>query len=450
MGGRSGVGVRCRVRDPGVDRLQRTRTVGVIRTGPGAGLCRPHRAWMLAGRAGADWLFEDPGMTARAPCARPDARLRALALHLAGETGAETVSVMHAFVLASTRRAGFALALALVALGGCTRHASPPPGYESDRRSGCPDLAGDYRIASSNDVVAWMPVPEAEGVTDWSTLSIEPGQFGKGLRLVLRRDPLRVQQEATALRGRSPGDYTRWHEQVRYAMELDRGKPGVGYGEGILRRHGPAVQVVRELRVPGDCEGGWAPVSHAGSHTWLARGKGGELLMQIRRYRNEATGWSFFGTQVTRPRYERSDWYRLSRVAPGTPVRFDAASLPPAPGPESARRRRVPEIDAELATRELAAEAEALLRRSLPRGVRVSLLRRTQFDPAALALAPGAVRMEIAGTFSARLDPDPLQELLRAIKRVDSIELRERSQRSDGRAYVLVRFTWHAGEAPGR
>ena len=350
--------------------------------------------------------------------------------------------------LTTTRRQASAWLCAGLVLAGCDRSASAPEGFRPDSRFGCADLVGDYRIDDVRDAATWMPSGEVDDVTDWFALSIEHDPLQGGLRMVLRREPSKLQREATALRDRSPDDYARWREQLRYALQLDRGEPGQAYGESILRRHGPAVEIARSVAVSDDCERGWAPSPHAGSNLLLARGADGALLMQLKRFREVSTGFSFFGTQVSYPRYERTDWYRLAPLPASTQVRFDAAALSPAI--TRVTPRSPSPAEAERATRELATEIEALLRRGMSRGVTITVLRPTQFDPAALALAPIAVRMEIAGSFDARLDPDPFQQLLQKMKRADSIELRERSARGADRAYALVHFTWRASTPSGR
>jgi hypothetical protein len=333
--------------------------------------------------------------------------------------------------------------VAVVAITGCDRAAMTPDGFHPASRFGCPDLVGDYRIEDARDIDAWMPRDDAKDVPDWQSLSIEPDPIHGGLRKVLRRDPTEVTREAAALREQSPDDYARWREQVRYALRLEPGKAGHAYGEGLLRKHGPPVEVASGFATSDDCESGWAPSPHADSSRRYSRGVRGELLMQVGTSREVETGWSFFGSRVTYPRRDRTLWYRLTPLLPGSAVRFDATALM-TPAPASARRPRRVDIDA--ATRALAAEASALLRAAMPHGVSITLLRQTQFDEEALSLAPHAVRMEVAGTFAGDLDPDPFQHWLRRAPRAEAIELRKRQPRGRDRTYALVRFTWHTSE----
>jgi hypothetical protein len=338
------------------------------------------------------------------------------------------------------------LVAGLPAMPGCDGSGNAPEAFRPASRFGCPDLVGDYRIGDAYEAATWMPHDGVRGVEDWYSLSIEPDVASGGLRKVLRRKPSQVLEEAEALRERSPADYELWREQVRYAMRSTPGAPGQRYGEGILRAHGPAVEVSQPLGRPADCDGGWT--AGGGSTPRLSRGPEGELLMRVERFRQVDTGWSFFGTPFSYPRSDGTRWYRLMPLLQGTTVRIDPTALPAAPAPDE--RDASPAPDPALASRQLAAEADAFLRAVKPRGVTITLLRATQFNPSARELGAGAVRMEIAGTFDAHLDPDPLQQLLRGIKRVDQIELRQRSARGEQRAYALVRFTWRAAETARR
>ena len=82
------------------------------------------------------------------------------------------------------------------------------------------------------------------------------------------------------------------------------------------------------------------------------------------------------------------------------------------------------------------------LRVRLPPGVRLSILRELQFDPAAVAGPPGRMGVELSAYLAPGTSRDALDTALASDPRVVAVEVRRDEPVSGARRYVLLRVSY--------
>lgn len=342
-----------------------------------------------------------------------------------------------------SRRLAGAASLAALLLAGCGD--GVPRDYRPVSRS-CDSLVGQWMV--TRDDLRWI-APDLrlpDGVA-YPFLGIERDRNGL-VELVLRRRSTDVLAEAATLRLVDPDAYAVWRARA-LGLPLDSELASLAASVA-----GPPLDRRWQLGL-NRCDGGWRTGSaghvvtpRAGSENvehlafvGLARGEGGVLLVQHEVRSENPTGFMFFGHSPRWYGYAYSEWHRIAPAPAGAmPPPLAAADLPEVP---SRSRRMALEYQrgAEWA------RFEAGLRRQLPPDVTVTLLRRRQMDPAAMALPPDQLRAELAGHWPDG-QPDPFLPLLESQPQVSAVEVKQARLGPRNRPYRLVEFTLTVGEAP--
>ncbi len=347
----------------------------------------------------------------------------------------------------SLRRSAAAAALvtSLALLAGCSE--SPPAGYAPASWFECPDLGGVYRVESEFDLaLSGTALRMPDGVSEVYLVIEQQGE--RGARVTLRRPVANVMREAEILRSRSPGAYEKWRQQVRMLQGDEQPPFGVPYGDGLAASLGPFVQASTTLTLP-ECESGWyelwplqtLPAMDGAPPREVAlalSANDGGLLVRVKQGTRNDTGFQFFGQSVGYYSYGDGQYHRLARV-PMTAADFhlDPPALPDAGEARMAGRTSVL-VDRGAALREF----DRGLRVRLPPGVRLSILRELQFDPAAVAGPPGRMGVELSAYLAPGTSRDALDTALASDPRVVAVEVRRDEPVSGARRYVLLRVSY--------
>jgi hypothetical protein len=331
-------------------------------------------------------------------------------------------------------------------LTGCSGEDMPPSDFEpaagvGDEKGACPDLIGDYVLKHHDDALQLFPNETPAAFANMAYLSIEPGVDTNRYRAVFRPAPGRLDLAAMELRMQAPTRYARWRELVLQ----DDGR--ISGREAAIAEIGPAVGVVRDIE--GSCRSGWSnvgsaqqilpPISPDGEPTpttfvgtSISRDIRGDLIIKRNASESKSTGFSFFGQAVTYQTHAYTTWHRLPLAPAGSArAKLDASTLP-AVLTDAQWSAMKAERDAAFVV------VEQQLRRYIANRTRISVLRPVQFDPSALSLPLGTIRIEFGGDYPGERADNPFVAAMRTQVGVSEIELRREELRSDGRKQTLV------------
>jgi hypothetical protein len=341
-------------------------------------------------------------------------------------------------------------------LAGCSGEDMPPSGFEpaagvGEEKGPCPDLIGDYELKHHDDALQLFPNETPAAFAEMSYLSIEPGIGTSRYRAVFRPMPGRLDLAAMELRMQAPARYMRWRELV-----LQDDGPIAGR-EAAIAEIGPAVGIARDIE--GSCRSGWSSIGSAQRvkppfdpdrgpppptyvGTSISRSVRGDLLIKRSVSETKSTGFSFFGQTFTYQTHAYTTWHRLPLAPAGSArAKLDANTLPTVLTDAQWSAMKAERDDAFLVV-------EQHLRRYIANRTRISVLRPVQFDPSALSLPPGTMRIEFGGDYSGERADNPFVAAMRTQVGVSEIELRREELRPDGRKQTLVNALYRFAPAP--